>query len=218
MTVQTIATWVTLLGVGLTASCSPLRNAHFGIRPDAPPFAIDDPCQQYEQLVNYSQVLQEAYHSRASQNRFWIYAAGTVALGTLAATGGLGAAGAAGLTIALLSTSGGFASGFFATIDNPTLADVYTISANAVTQGLADSRRQLTFNNGTAEPQSCAVALETLTQRVATASSDLERARTDSAAAALLRAQAQAEALRAILPTPSPSPSATPTTSPNSQS
>ena len=77
--------------VFLAASEAPLRgdgSEHFGIRPDAPTFSQEaSACSEFEGLVNYSVALQEAYHSRATQNRFWIYAAGTVALGTVAATG-----------------------------------------------------------------------------------------------------------------------------------
>src|SRR5262249_21544558 len=80
-----------LLGlVVFLGGCSEMTNARLGIRPDARPFNPGaDPCAQLKDMVDYSQVLQEAYHTRATQNRFWIYGAGTVALGTVAATGGL---------------------------------------------------------------------------------------------------------------------------------
>jgi hypothetical protein len=190
----------------LLAGCSAATNAHFGIRPDPPPFVSGEtPCAQYEDLVNYSLALQEAYHSRATQNRAWIYVAGALAIGTAAAVGGLGAAGAATLTLTLLSISGGAASSFFAVIDNATLADIYTISANQVASGVDRSRQQLFVDEATTEA-SCQTALNTLLHDVTEAENLLERARTDSAVAAGIRAQAQIEELRKIIATPTTAP------------
>ena len=107
---------------------------HMGVRPDEPSpekAAKPSACDEYRRYFIYAQELQEAYHARASQNRAWIYIAGILGLGTVAATGGLGAATAASAgTLALLSVSGGFTTGVFATLDNATLADMYTIAAN----------------------------------------------------------------------------------------
>jgi hypothetical protein len=201
-----------LAGFSLSAvACSPLYNAHVGIRPDPPVFAPEkSPCEQFKEMVDYGQTLQEAYHSRATQNRFWIYAAGTVALGTVAATGGLGAAGAAGLSIALLSVSGGFTSGFFAIIDNSTLADVYTISANRIAEALTESRKQLAY--GPAGPEGCKPALDLLAAKVTAAQTDLERARTDAAVAAVIRARAQMDKLSQLISTTTTTTTTTPTT------
>jgi hypothetical protein len=176
------------------------RLANIGIRPDDAQFrAEDSPCQRFDGLVQYSQDLQEAYHSRASQNRWWIYVAGTLALGTAAATGGLAAAGAATLTISLLSISGGFASGFFGFLNNSTLADVYTIAANQVAEALDTAQRQLTYSGAIVNEASCVTALNTLQAEVTQAQTDLERARTDSAVAALLRAKDQRKQLDRLL-------------------
>jgi len=192
--------------------------ANLGIRPGAPVFNDEEPaCRQFAELVNYSQTLQEAYHSRATQNRWWIYAAGTLALGTAAAAGGLGLAGGAGLTIGLLSLSGGFASGFFAYIDNPTLADIYTLSANQVGDALSKARGELRYDNekGTLEPASCQEALKTLDNAVTLAKSGLESARTDSAAAAVARGKAQLDAFKKFLETATPTATAPATASPS---
>src|SRR5437879_486417 len=66
--------------------CS-IAPQHFGIRPDEPVFTIDraTACQEFVAFAKYTQELQEAYHSRATQNRCWIYASGTTGLGTMAA-------------------------------------------------------------------------------------------------------------------------------------
>ncbi|HXJ84649.1 MAG TPA: hypothetical protein VMS64_38900 [Candidatus Methylomirabilis sp.] len=214
-----IAKSLALLMVSVTVeSCSSMdRNlAYMGWRPAAVSFrATDDPCTRYDAFAKYSQDLQEAYHSRASQNRWWIYVAGTTALGTAAATGGLAAAGAAALTITLMSISGGFASGFFAFLDNAALADIYTISANQVAEGLQASRAALQYQSeptgspapdqGTparqfqVTPDSCATALRILDAKVTTAQTDLERARTDSAVAAILRAKAQQQQVSKLM-------------------
>ena len=173
--------------------------ASIGIRPNPKQFSADQTsCTRFQEMYNYTLDLREAYHSRASQNRWWIYAAGTLALGTTAATAGLGAAGAAGLSIALLGVSGGFSSGFFALLNNSTLADVYTISANQLSKGLTEAEAELhyqgppggaTQNIAKLDQSSCASALGVLEQQLTKAETDLETARSNSAAAALIRAQ-----------------------------
>ena len=204
-----------LAGVLLVLTgCTDLCRAHLGIRPDVPtpsttPNAPENAaCTQFYSRVEYSQNLQEAYHSRATQNRFWIYAAGTLGLATIAATGGLGAAGASTLTVTLVATSGGFASGFFALLDNATLADVYTISANSIADGLQKAREQVYGDPW--NPDRCTAALKTLDEAVTNAQTTLERARTDAAVAALIRAKAQAQELEKLLATPTVTPTAIP--------
>jgi hypothetical protein len=95
---------------------------HFGIRPDEPRVAIPGDgrnCNEYMTYVTYSQQLMEAYHSRATQNRGWIYIAGITGLGIAAASGGLAAAAAVSVgTLGLLSISGGFTAATFATLNS----------------------------------------------------------------------------------------------------
>jgi len=165
---------------------------NFGWRPDRDePKATAPACEKFDVLALYGRNLQEAYHSRATFNRSLIYVAGTVLLGTAAATGGLGAVGAATLTIALVSISGGFASGVFAMLDNSQLAEIYTSSANEIQAGLAESKKQLDPSKTQA---SCLKAWQTLDEKITAATVKLESARTDSAAGALERAKEKLKA------------------------
>src|SRR5262245_46536466 len=85
---------------------------NLGIRPNEPTVQIDaNACEEYRSYSSYAQALQEAYHSRASQNRGWLYVAGILGLGVAAASGGLAVAGVAAGTLGLLAISGGFAAG-----------------------------------------------------------------------------------------------------------
>jgi len=188
-----------ILGITL-CGCAILPNPErFGIRPDEPfPLMAEDPdpCVVYDQYVIYVQELQEAYHSRASQNRGWIYVAAILGLSVAAAAGGLGIAAAASAgTIALLTLTGGAGTGFFTIIDNPTLAEVYTISANRLDAALNDPSQGLS-QLAASGPAGCTAALEQLRGRVSAVRSDLEAARTDSAKAALIRAAAQQESVK----------------------
>ena len=132
--------------------------------------------------VNYSRDLQEAYHSRASQNRWWIYVAGTLGLATIAASGGLAAAAASTTAIAIVSISGGFASSFFAFLGNDVLAGNYTAAANSVDGAIAAAA----VNKADAE--GCAAAYVALVKGVSAAATQLEGDRTTSAVDALKRA------------------------------
>jgi hypothetical protein len=137
---------------GLTSGClsrPDLMRSHMGVRPDEPdPTVARDRCDEYQEYVKYAQQLQEAYQSRASQNRWWIYVAAVTGLGAAAATGGLAAAGAAGVgTLALLGISGGFAAATFGTIDNAELAKMYAHSANSVDRAI--QRANVRFNGMT---------------------------------------------------------------------
>jgi hypothetical protein len=188
----------------------PIRQ-HLGIRPDEPPPATEvlvavgasttrkaTACDEYVEYLTYAQQLQEAYHARATHNRSWIYAAGLLGLGALAASGGLAVVGAATAgTLGLLTISGGFSAGAFATVDNSTLAELYTIAANKVDAALAAARK-----TGPAAPyvdadvSRCKTALDDLREKVSEARIELEEARTDSAKASLVRAAAALETLR----------------------
>jgi hypothetical protein len=203
--VKRILVHVTLF---LVIACFLGGCASLGIRPSEPSFMIktednqpitNTACAEYVAYANYSQELQEAYLSRASQNRFWIYAAGTTALATIATTAGLAAAAAPSAgTLAVVSLSGGFLSGMFAVADNPALADIYTIATKniSISRADADSELALTDNGSRFEDnKACAAALKKLRAGVTQARNDLERARTDSAAGALQRAAAQTKHL-----------------------
>src|SRR3954468_18616864 len=57
-----------------------------GFRPDEPlitPRA--DPCDEYKTFAAYTLNLKEAYRTRTTQNRTWIYVAGLTGLGVAAA-------------------------------------------------------------------------------------------------------------------------------------
>ena len=198
---------VALIGIGLVGcagktSREDLWRSHFGIRPDEPLATTKDTdCARYDDYVKYAQELQEAYHSRATQNRAWIYVAGIVGLGAAAATGGLAAAAASATTIALVAISGGFAAGTFAVIDNSELAKIYTISANQIDTALIESDRQQR-NDPTGPPPSelaCGRALGTLKDGVSAARTLLEQARTNSAVAALIRARDEQKTLTKLI-------------------
>ena len=217
------------------AGCSPIRKANLGIRPDPAALSFGAPCkpvegedsapnssplpctscENFDRLMSHATILQEAYHSRASQNRAWIYVGGTLALGTLSATGGMGAAVVAGLSIALLSIFGGFSSGVFAILNNSELADVYTICANRLAVAIAESQAKIDFDaEGRIIPSTCESAFNHLQGEIAAASTDLETARTNNAVASVMRAQAQLDQLRQMLPTATPTSTQAPTPSP----
>ena len=211
--------WIVLVafvlsGCGVT-SRPELMRSHFGIRPDepAPPRApmqtggtpaVTEPktCEEYKDYVVYAQLLQEAYHARASQNRAWIYVAAILGLGVAAASGGLAAATAVGVgTLGLLSISGGFSAAAFATISNADLAQLYTIAANRVDQALKDSDAKLSVaRDGTRyDGPHCARALRALKAGVSEARTTLEVSRTNTAAGAIARAAEQQKALNALI-------------------
>jgi hypothetical protein len=193
--------------------CTPLTSRHLGIRPDEPIFdenacsqrmATIDACYEFKQYEKYTLELEEAYHSRATQNRFWIYASGTTALGTAAATAGVAALAASSSgTLVLLPIAGAFASSVFAVVDNPTLADIYTIAAGKLETAVQVAEARLTVGSGGSsrysDSKACADAYVYLRGAVADAKNDLERARTDAAAAALQRSAAQVKQLNTVV-------------------
>ena len=182
--------------VVVLSGCALSHN--MGMRPSEPTIQIDaSACAEYKSYADYAQKLQEAYHSRATQNRGWIYVAGILGLGVAAASGGLAVASTVGAgTLGLLAISGGFAGGSFATINNEALALSYTVAANSVDEALKSARGQLAFVDPNDKTKgytgaSCAAALPILIVGVSNARTHLEVARTDNAAGALARAKDQ---------------------------
>jgi hypothetical protein len=173
-------------------------GSRIGFRPDDPQFKFklnppSDSCEeQLNTYIRYAVDLKEAYRTRATQNRSWLYVAAIVGLGVAAASGGLGIAGAAAGTIALLAVSGGFTAGAFATIDNAELANVYTVAANDINNALAHVEARMTRCYSA---EDCNGQLAYLREAVTTARNTLETARTSSAAGALARATAQKKLL-----------------------
>lgn len=183
---------------GPDTSRNDLWRHHLGIRPDEPAIDITskrDRCDEYKDYVTYAQRLQEAYHSRASQNRVWIYVAGILGLGAVAATGGLAAVGAAAGTLALVTLSGGFSASAFATINNSDLAKIYTISANRIDLALKEAESGFPPNDRHTDTAACGQALRILRDGVWEARTTLEISRTDTAVAALVRAKEQQKVL-----------------------
>jgi len=188
-----------LLIVTVLAGCGSFKGdidfgPRIGFRPDAPSFAVQgtaaDSCTALQQHIRYAENLKEAYRSRATQNRTWIYVAAVVGLGVAAASGALAAATAvAAGTLALMAVSGGFTSATFATIDNSELANVYTVAANNIGKTIAQVEARVT--RCPSNQAECAAQLAYLTTAIANARNTLETARTSSAAGALARATAQ---------------------------
>lgn len=124
---------VALMGCSLMPSSDFNLSAEMGIRPSLPALESKVNCsQRYADFQRFGRLTETAYRSRATQNRNWVYVAGTLLLGTTAATGGLAAAGATVLTLALLGISGAFGTGVFAMLDNGNLAVVYTAAADDI--------------------------------------------------------------------------------------
>ena len=173
------------------------RGSRIGIRPDDPAINVQplDHCVELKNYVAYAVDLKEAYRTRATQNRMWLYVAGVTGLGVAAATGGLAAAGAAAVTLGLLAISGGFTAGVFATIDNAELSNVYTVAANDIGTALANTRARISRCSRSREE--CGAELVYLSDRVTHARNTLETARTASAAGALARAAAAKKLLDA---------------------
>lgn len=179
----------------LLAGCGTFKGdidfgPRIGLRPDDPAFEKSaTACASLEGYIRYAENLKEAYRTRATQNRTWIYVAAIGGLGVAAASGALAAATAvAAGTLALLAISGGFTAAAFATIDNSELANVYTVAANHIGTALGDVQGRIRRCPGEAD---CAAQLAYLISAVSNARNTLETARTSSAAGALARATAQ---------------------------
>jgi hypothetical protein len=136
----------------IASGCGTMGIRYLGIRPDGPENDLSDDvkqrckaetgmdegvkyasCGRFYQTVEWADQLVESYRSRATMNEWSIYAAGTIALAALAALGGIAAAGTASSeTVGFISVGSGFASGFFAFLDNKTRAAFYTDAANEI--------------------------------------------------------------------------------------
>lgn len=174
-------------------------GSRIGLRPDEPKVGVPTPtaCEEYKTYAQYALDLKEAYRTRTTQNRTWIYVAGITGLGVAAASGALAAATAvAAGTLALLAISGGFAAASFATIDNTELANVYNMSGNQIGTALATAESQVLL---APSPKDCSAALATLVTAVSDARNTLETARTNSAAGALIRATAGQQAIKDVI-------------------
>src|SRR5262245_55109851 len=178
-----LVTTVLIIGMFLTGCAS------LGVRPPKAEakYGVQDSCTSLNEYMNYSRDLQEAYHSRATQNRWWIYFAATLGLATIAATAGMAAAAVSTTTIALVSISRGFTSGFFAFLGNDILAEDYTTAATSVDEAMADVPQIVKK----ADKGACADAYAKLVKKVSDAATQLEKDRTTSAQAALLRAKTE---------------------------
>lgn len=192
----------TALVTALLVGCSTgsFGATMFGIRPDLPPYGLtNEPCKDLKVVYDHSADLEQAYRTRASFNRNAIWFAGVLALATIAATGGLAAAGAASLSIALISVSGAFAAGSFGLAHNDALATAYTKAANKVALALKDVHRDYTDPTHSSD---CSTEMTTLSGKVTAAANDLEQDRTDSALAA--KQEIDNAVATAIAKTPSP--------------
>jgi hypothetical protein len=187
-----------LLGVTVTG-CASFGNSDLywgsrvGFRPDDPRIGVVKPgepaCDALNEYVRYAVNLKEAYRTRATQNRSWIYVAAITGLGVAAASGALAAATAvAAGTLAVLAISGGFTAGVFVSIDNSELANVYTVAANDIGTSLANTEARV---GRCPFDEECRAQLAYLANAVSNVSNKLETARTSSAAGALVRATAQ---------------------------
>src|SRR5437867_11853032 len=120
-----------LTGCGTFSNPDISLGSRIGFRPDDPQFKLGSPidsCTRLTSYIAYAVDLKESYRTRATQNRTWLYVAGIVGLGVAAASGGLGVAGGAAGTIALLSVSGGVPAGGLRTLNNSGLAHVDTVA------------------------------------------------------------------------------------------
>jgi hypothetical protein len=206
-----IALGASLAGCGSFTNSDVGWGPRIGFRPDDPSFkttrnvsvggeekrvglpdATRTWCDELDTYIVYGLNLKEAYRTRATQNRSWIYASVLIALGVATAGGALAAASAASAgTLAIMGLSGAFAAGAFASIDNAQLANVYTVAANEIGTALACAEYRLT----NVKERGCNAELGYLTLAVANARNTLETARTTSAAGALARATAEKKLL-----------------------
>lgn len=208
----------------LDAGCGTMFPRYLGMRPDAPDVAASSDvkaeckdrhgeagpdkvaCEQYLAHVQWARQLAEAYRSRATLNEWAIYTAGTIALAGLSVVGGLGlAAAASATTIGLVGVSTGFASGFFAFMDNSTRAGFYTAAANDLSTTLAKAT-QTVGTSPTAQEYD--TATKALAAGVSQIVNQLETQRSSAAAAAaasqqIQKAQQDLQALNRIIETAS---------------
>lgn len=190
----------------LNAGCGTMFPRYLGMRPDAPDVAASSDiqaeckhrhevpadqvaCERYLAHVQWARQLAEAYRSRATLNEWAIYTAGTIALAGLSVVGGLGlAAAASASTIGLVGVSTGFASGFFAFMDNRTRAGFYTVAANDLSTALAKATQTVGVSPTAAQYDEATKALADSVSRTA---NQLESQRSSAAAAAAASQQIQ---------------------------
>jgi hypothetical protein len=189
------------------AGCGTIFPRYLGLRPDAPDVAASSDikaecehrhdtvladkaaCEQYLAHVRWARQLAEAYRSRATLNEWAIYTAGTIALAGLSVVGGLGlAAAASAATIGLVGVSTGFASGFFAFMDNSTRAGFYTVAANDLSTALAKATQTAGARPTAAQYDEATKALADSVSRTV---NQLESHRSSEAAAAAASQQIQ---------------------------
>jgi hypothetical protein len=189
----------TALVAALLVGCSAL-----GYRPNIPIPSTNDCATNLAELQRTSADLESAYSWRAAYNRNAIYVGGILLLGTAAATGGLGAAGAATLSIALIAVSGTFVSSALALFNNAQLAAAYTEAEGAV----RSARRESALESD------CTKAYSNLLTKITEAANNLESARTEAAQAASRTELKNLQATVAVLaasPTVTAAPTATST-------
>jgi hypothetical protein len=152
-----------LLFPTLLTGCSTMSpyTRYFGVRPDGPEMFQNSStsipaecngldahgtaaCLRYVSYAKWAEEMGQAYRSRATMNEWSVYVAGAVALGALAAVGGLGVVGAAASeTVGLLSVSTGFTSGFFGLLNNSERAGFYTHAANEIALARAQAEQKI---------------------------------------------------------------------------
>ena len=200
-TIRRSARLLTLMALGMILTgCGTLGSfnnpnislgSRIGLRPDDAVINVmpANTCDELTRYVAYAVDLKEAYRTRTTQNRMWLYVGGVTGLAVAAASGGLAAAGAAAAgTLGLLAISGGFTAGALATIDNAELANVYTVAANDIDVALTTTQGRI--NRCSRTQEECGAEITYLSNRVMSARNTLETARTASAAGALARAAA----------------------------
>jgi hypothetical protein len=173
----------------LLAGCTTLRPmTGYRVEFDPPTTNCSD---DLTKLEKDSRELASAISWRAAYNRNAIYAGGLLLLGTTAATAGLGAAGAAGLSIALVGVSGGFVSGSLLLFHNADLANAYTTAEAKVNNAIAQVNDPLRPPSDSKTPapapgsdEDCRARYTRLLQAVTTAKNELERDRTNIATGA----------------------------------
>lgn len=197
-----------LLFPTLLTGCSTMSpyGRYFGVRPDGPEMLQNNSpsipaecdkldangtaaCLRYVSYVKWAEEMGQAYRSRATMNEWSIYVAGTIALGALAAVGGLGVVGAAASeTVGLLSVSTGFTSGFFGLLNNSERAGFYTHAANEIALARAQAEEAIGHKRGAEEYTE---ATRILAKAMAEWTTWLETQRSEAATAAAKSAEVE---------------------------
>lgn len=192
---------VALISATIASGCGTVYPRYLGVRPDVEDRQLSErkkewcetlhtqnapliaACRRYWGNVEWANQLLESYKTRATMNQWAIYVAGTIALGALAAIGGLGiAAAAATETIGLIGVSSGFASGFFAMLNNNERGALYTEAGTEIIDGLKAARQKVEIPNPTLDQY--VEAITVLASHVDRADVAVEKGRHSLAAAA----------------------------------